>query len=152
MDRQVLEGFLSIKFGEPFLRGAVQTLGFPQTTIDFEAETRFSGQSKYTLPKMIRFARQGLISHSFVPLRIGIWLGVFTGFVSILELTYVVFKYFLGQTIPGWASTLGLLSLLFSVLFIVLGIIGLYLEDIHKLLKQRPHFIISDKIVNGEPS
>jgi len=146
IDQQALKELLRFNFGDPFLRGAVQTLGFPQATVEFEMEKRYSGESKYTLPKMLRFARHGLISHSSVPLRVGIWLGMFTGLVSILGLAYVVSQFFLGHTVPGWASTLGLLSLLFSVLFIILGIIGLYLEDIHQLLKQRPHFIISNQV------
>ncbi len=146
IDQQALKELLKLNFGRPFLRGAVQTLGFPQAIVEFDMEKRFSGESKYTLPKMFRFARHGLISHSSVPLRIGIWLGVVTGFLAILELIFVVSYFIMGVTVPGWASTLGLLSLLFSVMFIILGIIGLYLEDIHQLLKQRPHFIISNQV------
>ena len=144
LDRQALKELLRLNYGEPFLRGAVQLLGFPTTTVEFDVGTRFAGESKYTLRKMLRFARHGLISHSAVPLRLGIWIGLATGVLSIVELTYVIVEFALGNTVPGWASTLGLMSFLFAVLFVTIGIIGLYLEDIHKLLKARPHFIISE--------
>lgn len=144
LDRQALKELLRLNYGEPFLRGAVQLLGFPTSTVEFAVGARFAGESKYTLRKMLRFARHGLISHSAVPLRLGIWFGLATGVLSILELTYVLAQFALGNTVPGWASTLGLISFLFAVLFITVGIIGLYLEDIHKLLKARPHFIISE--------
>jgi dolichol-phosphate mannosyltransferase len=146
LDRQALGELLRLNYGEPFLRGAVQLLGFRRTTVEFDVGERFSGKSKYTLAKMLRFARQGLISHSVVPLRIGIWLGLAMGVVSFAEIGYIIFQYSAGNTVEGWASTLGLMSLLFSVLFVVIGVIGLYLEDIHKLLKGRPHFIIADAV------
>ena len=97
---------------------------------------------------MLRFARHGLISHSAVPLRFGIWFGLGTGVLSIAELTYVIVQFLKGDTVPGWASTLGLMSLLFAILFVTVGIVGLYLEDIHKLLKARPHFIIDEAVGN----
>jgi dolichol-phosphate mannosyltransferase len=144
LDRQALKELLRLNYGEPFLRGAVHLLGFPTSTVEFAVGTRFAGESKYTLRKMLRFARHGLISHSAVPLRLGIWIGLVTGALSVLELAYVVTQFALGNTVPGWASTLGLMSFLFAVLFITVGIMGLYLEDIHKLLKARPHFIIAE--------
>jgi len=146
LDRKPLNELLKLKYGEPFLRGAVNTLGFSVTTVDYTAHKRFSGSSKYDLSKMLLFAKQGLISHSTVPLKLGIHLGILTGALSIMELIYVVVQALRGETVPGWASTLGVISLLFSVLFVVLGVIGLYLVDIHRLLKQTPHYIAKDII------
>ncbi len=148
VDRQVLDELFKLKYGEPFLRGAFNTLGFDSVEVSYVAGTRHSGESKYTLPKMLRLARQGLISHSAIPLRLGIYLGLVTGTLSMMELVYVVVQAFRGETVPGWASTLGILSLMFSILFIILGIIGLYLEDFHRLLKQKPHYIIEKVIQN----
>ena len=150
ISRKPLEHLLQLRYGEPFLRGAVNTLGFNVATIEYHAAARFSGRSKYGLGKMLSFARQGLISHSATPLRLGIYLGVFTGLLSILELLYVVTQVFRGETVPGWASILAVISLLFSVLFFILGVVGLYLVDIHRLLKQTPHFITSE-VVGREP-
>jgi glycosyltransferase involved in cell wall biosynthesis len=150
MDRQALDQLLRLRFGQLFLRGAVQTLGFRKSTVTYEIGERYSGTTKYTLAKMLRFARHGLISHSSFPLRFSIYLGGLTGFLSVLELTYVVVQAFRGETVAGWASTLGLMSLLFSVLFVILGIVGLYLEDIHRLLKHQPHFIVAEGVGHAE--
>ena len=144
LDSAVLQQLLSFNFSRPFLRGAVETLGFERATVPFQVEPRFAGRSKYTLRRMIAFARQGFIAHSTVPLRLGIWLGLVTGVMALAELGYVVVQFFRGQTVPGWASVLGMTALLFAVLFFIVGILGMYLEDIHELLKKRPRFIIAE--------
>lgn len=146
LDRRALAELLRLQYGEPFLRGAVQLIGFRPVTIEFKAQDRFTGGSKYTFKKMLRLATQGLISHSAVPLRVGIWLGVGMGVISAALISYIAIEFFAGNTVPGWTSTIGLMSILFSVLFIVIGIIGMYLDDVHKLLKQRPHFIVAEGV------
>jgi len=144
LDRRALDALLGFRFGQPFLRGSIPSLGFQTTTIPFSVGERLSGESKYTPRKMFDFARRGIISHSSVPLRIGIWLGLVTGIFAVFELVYIFVQYAQGNTVPGWASTLGLTAFLFAVLFMMSGIVGLYIEDIHRILKQQPHFIVSD--------
>lgn len=147
--RQPLEELLRFDDAAPFLRGSVELLGFPKTIIAFDVAERHSGQSKYTLRKMLQFANLALIGHSSVPLRIGIWIGVLTSMLAFLELCYIIYQVLAGNTVPGWASTVGVTSLLFGVMFIVIGIMGTYIADIHALLKSRPKFIIWETLEDG---
>lgn len=144
IDRQPFENLSAMKYGEPFLRGAINTLGYSAKTIKYQIEERHSGESKYSLLKMLRFARHGIISHSHTPLHVSIYLGFLTGLMSLFELGYVVSHALKGKTIPGWASTLVIISIMFTILFFIIGIIGLYLIDIHKLLKNKPYYIIDE--------
>jgi len=144
LDRLVLNQLLELKDVDLFLRGAVEWLGFPSITIPYEADKRFSGVSKYTLSKMIKFAKGSIISFSTKPLLIGIWIGVMTSVLALFEVMYVIFQWINGETVPGWASTIGIISLLFGILFIILGIIGSYLARIHVALQNRPRFVISE--------
>ncbi len=147
--RQPLEELLRFDDAAPFLRGSVELLGFPKSIVDFEVAERHSGQSKYTLRKMLQFANLALIGHSSVPLRIGIWIGVCTSILAFLELCYILYQVVSGSTVPGWASSVGVTSLLFGVMFIVIGIMGTYIADIHALLKSRPKFIIWESLEGG---
>ena len=140
--RQPLEELLRFDDAALFLRGSVELLGFSKSIIEFDVAERHSGQSKYTLRKMLQFANLALIGHSSVPLCIGIWIGVCTSMLAFLELSYILFQTFAGKTVPGWASSVGVTSLLFGIMFIVTGIMGTYIADIHALLKSRPKFII----------
>lgn len=144
LDRLVLNQLLELKDVDLFLRGAVEWLGFPSITIPYEADKRFSGVSKYTLTKMIKFAKGSIISFSTKPLVIGIWIGVVTSTLALFEVLYVIFQWINGATVPGWASTVGIISFLFGVLFIILGVIGSYLARVHVALQNRPRFIISE--------
>jgi dolichol-phosphate mannosyltransferase len=124
-------------------------LGFSTVTIPYKAAKRFSGDSKYSLSKMFQFAKGSLISFSTKPLIIGVWIGIITSFLSFLEIIYIIYQYTQGETVPGWASTIGVLSFLFGILFIILGIIGTYIARIHLALQARPKFVTS-KLVNIE--
>jgi dolichol-phosphate mannosyltransferase len=144
LDRQVLDELLS--FGEAglFLRGLVMWVGYPMTWVPFACRDRLSGRSKYTLKKMILFALDGITSFSVVPLRIGILIGVLTSLLAFGELTYALaMKLSGGTTVPGWASAVSVLSFLFGVLFILLGLIGEYVGRILIEVRRRPRFLIN---------
>ena len=151
LDRRVLDELLRFNDTDLFLRGAVEWLGFKVATVPFEVAERHAGTSKYGLRKMLRFAAKGIVAHSSRPLRIGIWVGLMTSALAFLELIYIVVQALLGNTVPGWASTVGIISLLFGILFILLGIIGTYLAGIHSILQRRPQFIIAEKTGGDRP-
>jgi len=144
LDRIVLDQLLQLKDVDLFLRGAVEWLGFPSVTIPYTASERFSGVSKYTLSKMVNFAKGSIITFSTKPLVLGIWLGAITSALAFLEIIYILYQVLHGETVAGWASTVGITSFLFGVLFIMLGIIGTYLARIHVALQNRPRFIVTE--------
>jgi polyisoprenyl-phosphate glycosyltransferase len=141
LDRAVLEQLLRFRDIDLFLRGAVQWLGFTQVTLPYKAERRHSGTSKYSLWKMLMFSRGAMISFSTKPLILGVWIGFATSALAFAELIYIVVQYLHGRTVEGWASTLTVVTFLFGVLFVVLGIMGTYLARIHNALQERPRFV-----------
>jgi dolichol-phosphate mannosyltransferase len=145
IDRAVLADVLRFNDKDIFLRGIVEWLGYEVTTIPFRVERRHSGQTKYPLARMLRFASGAIVSFSTKPLRLGIWIGLLTGGAALCELLYVVLQYFRGQTVPGWASIISVMSLLFAVLFFVLGVIGMYVARIHEVLQNRPRYVIAER-------
>lgn len=146
LDRSVLDALLSLGHGDIFIRGAVQILGFRTAVLPFRVQQRFAGTSKFTLAKMIRLARSGIIAHSTRPLTIGIWLGLVMAMLSLAELAYVVLQTLRGSTIPGWASVVGVMTILFAVTFVMLGLIGAYIASMHRTLHRRPGFIVDEHL------
>lgn len=128
-----------------FLRGMTYWVGFPRTTISYQAAKRHSGTTKFSLGRMIRFAVSSLLSFSSVPLRLGIWVGVATSLLAFAELAYIVSVFLRGGSVPGWASTLTLMSFMFGILFILVGLLGGYLASIFEMLKNRPRFLVNEK-------
>ncbi|HHH42642.1 MAG TPA: glycosyltransferase [Gammaproteobacteria bacterium] len=147
MDRQVLEDVLSFREEGLFLRGLVQWVGYPNTSISYMPAERFSGTTKYTLGKMVKFAWHGVSSFSIVPLRIGILFGFIASAVSFASVLYAILgKVIEGHTVPGWASSLAIISFLFGILFLFLGILGEYVGRILLEVRDRPRFIVSERL------
>ncbi|HOY08765.1 MAG TPA: glycosyltransferase family 2 protein [Candidatus Omnitrophota bacterium] len=145
IDRQVLENIVGINDVNLFFRGILSWVGFPATCVPYQEGQRLSGKTKYGLKNMFRFAASAIISFSSMPIKLGIWVGIITSVFAFMELTFIIIKYFQGVTVPGWASTVGIISVLFGIQFILLGCIGIYIASIHECLKNRPKFIVNEK-------
>jgi glycosyltransferase involved in cell wall biosynthesis len=151
LDRQALDALLQLRDPEPFLRGAVQWLGFRATTVPFRPALRQAGTSKYGLRKLFGLATGAILSYSTRLLHLGIWIGLLTSLFAFIELIGALVDYVEGNTVRGWTATIGVMLLLFGVLFVLLGIIGLYLARIHRTLQSRPLYIVADSIEAGAP-
>lgn len=152
LDRKVVDQIIQFREGQLFLRGLVQWVGYTSATISYQSEERFGGTSKYTYKKMIRFATGGITSFSLIPLRISLIIGVITAMASFGELFYVIYiRVFTDTSVPGWASVAGIMSFLFGVLFILIGVIGEYLGQALLETKRRPRFLISDNAGISDP-
>ncbi|MEN8205535.1 MAG: glycosyltransferase family 2 protein [Pseudomonadota bacterium] len=147
LDRQVLDHILQFREEGLFLRGIVQWVGFPSTKVTFQSNNRFSGSRKYTLKQMIKLAWTGITSFSVVPLRIGIFIGILTSLIAFTEMLYAIYaKLFTDTVVPGWASAVSILSFLFGILFILLGLVGEYIGRILVETRARPRFLVSDTL------
>jgi polyisoprenyl-phosphate glycosyltransferase len=146
LDRAVVNELLKFPEEGLFLRGLVQWIGFPSTIVQYQAKERFSGTSKYSIYKMIRLAWHGISSFSLIPLRIVIVAGLCTSLISFSSMLYaIISKLISGGVVSGWASSLAILSFLFGVLFLFLGVLGEYLGRILIQIRGRPRFIVSER-------
>ncbi len=147
LDRRVVEDILQFNEEGLFFRGIVQWVGYRTTTLPYTCRERFSGTSKYSLQKMFKLAWNGITSFSIVPLRLTIFIGVITSCIAFAEILYAIgVKLFSDSAVPGWASAISVLSFLFGVLFIFLGIVGEYLGRILVEVRQRPRYLVSDTV------
>jgi dolichol-phosphate mannosyltransferase len=146
LDESAVRALCEMQDVDLFIGGSVTWLGFRSATLPYRANKRFSGTTKSSFRKMLRFASGAILSFSLAPLRIGIWVGFLTSGLAVLELGYILFAYSQGKTITGWASVTTFVSLMFGILFVLLGIIGTYLGKIFELLKNRPRFLIGERV------
>lgn len=147
LDRQVLDEILQFREEGLFLRGIVQWVGYESITIPYQCQERFSGTSKYTLRKMVKFAWTGITSFSVIPLRLGIYIGILTSALAFAEMAYaIIMRLFTDTVVPGWASGVAIVSFLFGILFILLGLIGEYIGQILIEVRNRPRFLVSERL------
>jgi glycosyltransferase involved in cell wall biosynthesis len=144
MDRKVVDAFKQIREHDLFIRGLVKWMGFSQSGIAYYPAARLSGESKYTIKKMVRFALQGITSFSTKPLYMAAYLGFSFAFLSVLYIPYIVYSFYQGHTVSGWASILAAIAFFGGLQLMILGIIGLYLGKLFMQSKSRPHYIIKE--------
>jgi glycosyltransferase involved in cell wall biosynthesis len=144
MDQKVVSVFRNFREADLFMRGLVKWMGFRQTGIEYDPAQRTRGRSKYTLKRMIRFALQGITSFSTRPLYIAAYLGFIFSLASLLYIPYIIWSYYFGHAISGWASVIATIAFFGGLQLMILGIIGMYLGKLFVQSKQRPHYIIKE--------
>jgi glycosyltransferase involved in cell wall biosynthesis len=145
MTRRTVDAYLSIDERDRFTRGLVKWMGFKQSIVEFDASERMSGSTKYTFRKMVHFALDGITSFSSKPLKISSVMGVLVLFSGLIYAIYIFIVYLLGETIPGWTSTMLVILFLGGSQLLSVGIIGEYIARIFNESKKRPHYFIKDK-------
>lgn len=141
--RAVVDAVVRSSPSRPFLRGAFAWIGFPQATVPYDADVRAEGRSSYTLGRMLRLAIDGLLSFGDPPLHWPVLAGLAT---SLLALSYGAYAVLVALTtdaaVPGWASLAVLTSILFGLLFLLLGVLGAYVVAIYRDTRGTPPFVV----------
>lgn len=127
-----------------FLRGYVQNIGFNRTTIEYEAGVRVAGESKYSIKKLMAFSLNTIMCFSNLPLKLGIYAGCGAGILGIIMMIYTIWSWARVGTPNGYATTIVLICFMFSVLFLIVGIIGNYIAILFAELKDRPIYIVGE--------
>lgn len=147
MDAKVVDAFKSMPERNRFVRGMISWVGFNQTFIEYEREERFAGETKYPLKKMLKFAADGIIAFSSKPLKLMTILGCITIALGFIVLVYSLISKFLGEsTERGWTSLMVAITFFSGVQLLSLGVLGEYIARIYDESKNRPLYIIKDKI------
>lgn len=112
----------------------------------YTVEDRKNGVSTWSFKKLFRYAVEGIISFTTLPLRISAWLGFIVSFVAFLYLIVVILqKILFGIDIAGYPTIIVLILLLGGVQLVVLGVIGEYLAKTFLEVKRRPVYIVKEK-------
>ncbi|MCD8223712.1 MAG: glycosyltransferase family 2 protein [Clostridiales bacterium] len=126
-----------------FLRGYVQNIGFHRVTIEYEARDRVAGESKYSLRKLFAFSMNAILCFSNLPLRLGIFAGIFAALCGVAVMIYTLCTR--GGAPSGYATIVIVNCFMFAMLFVIVGIIGEYIAILFSELKDRPLYIVEEK-------
>ena len=148
MSKRAVEELSGYNEVNTFLRGIIPTIGLKNTKVYYDRKERFAGESKYPLKKMLEFAFEGITSFSIKPIRFITLIGAGLIFLSFILMFYSLFRYFQGNIVTGWTSLILSLWLIGGVLMLALGIIGEYIGKIYLEVKQRPRYIVMERISN----
>ena len=145
MTRQMVDAILECKEVNRFSKGLFSFVGFNQTWLEYENIERVAGETSWSFWSLFKYAIEGIVAFSTLPLTIAVIFGVFISGVSVLYAIYATLKTVIyGVITPGWTSIIVMISFLIGITILFLGIIGMYLSKIYLEVKNRPIYIIKE--------
>ena len=142
MRRCVTDAVLQLGEYHRFSKGIFMWVGFDTVWLEYENVERAAGETKWSFWKLARYAVEGIVSFSTVPLQIATAAG---GIVSALALIYMVIRVVIaliwGNPVAGYPSLLAIMLFLGGFILLALGIIGEYVARTYMQVKQRPVYI-----------
>lgn len=145
MTRKVVDSILALKEYHRFSKGIFGWVGFKTKWIEYENIQRIAGETKWSFWKLFRYAIEGIVAFTTIPLRIATFLGFGVSTASFIYLCYLIIKTVVkGVDIPGYASMIVIVSFIGGVELLAIGILGEYLSRTYMEVKSRPIFLIKE--------
>jgi glycosyltransferase involved in cell wall biosynthesis len=146
--RQVVDELLRMPNRHSHYQHLVRWMGFRQAYIEVDHDRRFDGgRSSYSLRALLRHAFIGVVAHSTRLLTFSIYVGFGFVVLSVGQFGYVIYlKFFRGVGVAGWTSLIAAIWLIGGAILSSLGVIGLYVARIVEEVKERPAYIVRERL------
>lgn len=148
VDRKVIDVINQLPEHNKFFRGLFSWVGYKQVPYEYERKERFAGKTKYSLKQMLKLALDGIIGFSVKPLRIIGAIGICSIVISFLLFIYTILLcvYKLKTISIETMIILIAITFFFGIQMVAIWIISEYIGRIYDEAKQRPSYIIKQKI------
>jgi dolichol-phosphate mannosyltransferase len=126
----------------------VLRLGYSPYYYPYERATGINSKSRWTLKKKIRLFKDTFFSCSTWPIkmitRMGLVFSLFAFGIIVFYVYLAIFgnPHYWGQKLPGWTSTVVIISFFSGLILFSIGIIAEYIWRIFEEVKSRPGYII----------
>ncbi len=151
LDRRALDALLSMRERNRFLRGMTVWVGYRQAAVPYKRDPRYAGETKYTLPKMVKFSLDAISSFSHRPLQLATLLGFMISTLAFVAIPVVIVLRIVGSYLPGFGAVTIAVLLLGGIQLIAIGIIGEYVGRIYDEVKGRPLYLVRARRNMADP-
>lgn len=139
--RKVVDSILELSEYHRFSKGIFSFVGYNTYYLPYEVEERNSGTSKWNFFKLFNYAIDGIVAFTTSPLRAPFYISIVTFLVGFIYFIVALFK-----GVSEFTVILLVMLFLFSLLFMVVGVIGEYLSRTYIQVKQRPIYIVKERL------
>jgi dolichol-phosphate mannosyltransferase len=148
MSRRVVNEICALGEKHGFLRGLVAYVGFNQTGIFYDRDSRNAGKGNYNrYLGSLRIGVNGLVGFSAKPLNFMSLFGALIACLSFLLGGWYAIQRILGVSLtPGLSTSVILITFFAGVQLLSLGLLGEYVSRIYDEVKNRPMYIVDSKI------
>lgn len=143
MSRKALNAFCEIREHHRFLKGLFTLVGFKQTSVLYDRDPRFAGETKWNYSKLVNLSIEGITSFTTAPLKLATLLGIFVAFSSFIYALWVIYKTIaFGDPVAGYPSLMVVVLFIGGVQLLAIGVIGEYLGRAFNETKRRPLYFV----------
>lgn len=147
LSRRVVNVLRDMREYARFIHGMMAWTGFNVITVEVEHSERMKGKSKYNIPRLFKLAFHAITSFSTVPLRLAIYTGLLSSFISLVIGLYIIYlKIFYNIPVLGYASIIISIFFIGGIQLLMLGIFGEYLGRTYQEVQRRPLYILREHI------
>ena len=147
LDAQAVAALRAMGERARFSKGLYAWIGFKSVGVPFEVAERAHGVSKFSYRKLTRFALDGLMSFSTLPLKVWTFVGTLVSGVALMSAVYFLSRTFVqGVDVPGYASLIVSILFFAGVQLVSLGVLGEYIGRIFAEVKRRPLYLVADTV------
>jgi polyisoprenyl-phosphate glycosyltransferase len=148
LDRKAVNALNRFQERVRFNKGLFAWIGFKSCGVTFHVPVRFDGgKSRFRPRQLWRFALDGLVSFTTMPLRIWSYVGVAVSGLAFVYIIGFLLKFALyGGGVAGFPTLIIAILFLGGIQLISLGVLGEYLGRMYEEVKGRPLYIIDEAI------
>jgi dolichol-phosphate mannosyltransferase len=140
--RPAIDALAQLPERHRFFRGLVHWIGFEHASVEFDVDPRESGQPSFRASDLLRYAFDGFLSFSTLPLVVIATAGVATTAFGAVLGAVALWHFATGVAVSGFTTVI-LLQVIFSGLILAsLGTIALYLGRLFEEVKGRPLYLV----------
>lgn len=145
LDKKCVEALRKLRESERYTKGMYGWIGFKKKEIEYVADERAAGETKWNIGDLFKLAVDGITSYSTVPLKVWSYAGIVISLLSFSYLTYEMIKTLLyGTNVAGYPTLLAAILFLGGIQLISLGVIGEYLGRVFIETKDRPPYFVRE--------
>lgn len=152
MRRNVVETIISLTEYHRFSKGIFSWIGFNTCSIPYEVMERESGETKWSVRKLVKYALDGIIAYTDLPLKLPLYFGIGAGIFDILLFICLLIANSGFGKDCSYGFIACLVIFLFAILSVFLGLMGIYIGKIHTQVKRRPIYITKEILSYEENS
>ncbi len=146
---RVKDAILQMSEYHRFSKGIFSWVGFQTYYMPYNVDDRLSGTSKWSFWKLMKYAIEGIVAFTTVPLKLSTWIGSVTSLAALIYIIIVIIqKLACGIDVPGYATIVVLILFLGGMQLLALGIIGEYLSRTYIQSKHRPIYLAREVLDN----
>lgn len=147
MTRQVVDSILSMKEYNRFTKGIFGWIGFETKWLEYENVKRARGETKWNFWKLFVYSLDGIAAFSTAPLMLASVVGVLFCVLAFLMIIFIIVrKLIFGDPVSGWPSLVCIILMTSGVQFFCTGILGQYLAKTYMEVKNRPIYLVKEKL------